>query len=133
MTFAFQARGDNANEEILKELYQSGFKNVFFGIEGQPLLGILRRSYRNFPTMKTLFLWHEYCRAFEEGSNEVLKCEPGGLISPFVYWTMHIRLGYPVVKLFQNPIIRINEMVRNSTSSLIYRLSQTYTIIGRRH
>ena len=33
MTFAFQARGDNANEEILKELYQSGFKNVFFGIE----------------------------------------------------------------------------------------------------
>lgn len=33
MTFAFQARGDNANEEILKELYQSGFKNVFYGIE----------------------------------------------------------------------------------------------------
>lgn len=33
MTFAFQARGDNANEEILKELYQSGFKSVFFGIE----------------------------------------------------------------------------------------------------
>ena len=33
MTFGFQARGDNANEEILRELYQSGFKNVFFGIE----------------------------------------------------------------------------------------------------
>jgi len=33
MTFAVQARGDNANEEILKELYQSGFKNIFFGIE----------------------------------------------------------------------------------------------------
>lgn len=33
MSFSFQGRGDNASEEVLKELYSSGFKSVFFGIE----------------------------------------------------------------------------------------------------
>lgn len=33
MTFGFQARGDNTNYKLLKDLYNSGFKSVFFGIE----------------------------------------------------------------------------------------------------
>lgn len=33
MTFSFQARGDNTNEKILKDLYDAGFKTIFFGIE----------------------------------------------------------------------------------------------------
>jgi len=33
MTFSFQARGDNTNYRLLKELYDSGFTSVFFGIE----------------------------------------------------------------------------------------------------
>ena len=33
MTFNFQARGDNVNPEILKSLYNSGFRNIFFGME----------------------------------------------------------------------------------------------------
>lgn len=102
-------------------------------VRRQPLRGILRRSYRNFPHYENTFFWHEYCKAFEEGHNEVLKCEPGGLILPFTYWLTYIGLGYPVVKLFQSQIIKINDRVRNSTSPLIYRLSQTYTIIGRKY
>ena len=33
ITFEFQSRGDNVNHEILKELYDSGFKSIFFGVE----------------------------------------------------------------------------------------------------
>jgi len=33
ISFAFQGRGDNATEELLKELHGAGFTNVFFGIE----------------------------------------------------------------------------------------------------
>ncbi len=33
MTFEFQARADNADYEILKDLYNSGFKGIFLGIE----------------------------------------------------------------------------------------------------
>ena len=33
MTFSFQARGDNVDRELLKELYESGFHHVFFGLE----------------------------------------------------------------------------------------------------
>jgi anaerobic magnesium-protoporphyrin IX monomethyl ester cyclase len=33
ITFDFQARGDNVDYNILKELYNTGFKSVFFGVE----------------------------------------------------------------------------------------------------
>jgi len=33
LTFSFQARGDNVNPKILKDLYDAGFKSVFFGLE----------------------------------------------------------------------------------------------------
>jgi anaerobic magnesium-protoporphyrin IX monomethyl ester cyclase len=33
MTFGFQGRGDNTTEELMKELYSTGFTSVFFGIE----------------------------------------------------------------------------------------------------
>lgn len=98
-----------------------------------PLRGILRRSYRNFPHYENTFSWQEYCRVFGESGNEVLKCEPGGLFLPFVYWTTYIGLGHLVVKLFQRQIMQIADKVNNSTSPLIYRLSQSYTIIGRKY
>jgi radical SAM superfamily enzyme YgiQ (UPF0313 family) len=33
MTFNFQARGDNVNPQLLSDLYQAGFRSVFFGLE----------------------------------------------------------------------------------------------------
>jgi len=101
-------------------------------IRRQPLRGILKRSYRNFPHYENTFSWQEYCRAFEESDNEVLKCEPNGLISPFSAWFTYSGLGYPVVKLFQGWILKLNDMVRNSTSPLIYSLAQTYIITSRK-
>ena len=33
MTFNFQARGDNVNYALLRDLYDSGFRSIFFGLE----------------------------------------------------------------------------------------------------
>lgn len=33
ITYSFQARGDNVDRELLQELYASGFRSVFFGLE----------------------------------------------------------------------------------------------------
>lgn len=33
VSFSFQARGDNVNPTLLKDLYESGFRSVFFGLE----------------------------------------------------------------------------------------------------
>jgi anaerobic magnesium-protoporphyrin IX monomethyl ester cyclase len=33
MTFNFQARGDNADSELLKEMFKTGFRSIFFGLE----------------------------------------------------------------------------------------------------
>lgn len=33
MNFSFQARGDNADEKLMQDLFDAGFKSVFFGME----------------------------------------------------------------------------------------------------
>lgn len=33
LTFGFQARGDNAEQKLLKDLFDTGFKSIFFGLE----------------------------------------------------------------------------------------------------
>ncbi len=46
MTFSFQARGDNADRELLQILFDSGFKSIFFGIESSTnrLLDIVKKG-----------------------------------------------------------------------------------------
>jgi len=46
MQFNFQARGDNVDEKLLRDLYNSGFKSVFFGIESASnrLLEIVKKG-----------------------------------------------------------------------------------------
>lgn len=101
-------------------------------IRRQPLQGILKRSFRNFPHYENSFSWHEYCEAFELSRNKVLKCEPGGLLISFTNCLKYIGLGYPLVKLFKGQLIKINNLVGSSSSTLIYSLSQCFTIIARK-
>jgi SAM-dependent methyltransferase len=101
-------------------------------VRRQPLRGILQRSYRNFPHYENSYSWREYCAKFEKCGNEILKCEPGGLILPFVYWPTYLGLGYAVVKLLREPILKANNWVGRSTSPAIYLLSQTFTVIARK-
>ncbi len=46
MTFSFQARGDNVDFELLKELYATNFRSVFFGLEtaSEELMRILDKG-----------------------------------------------------------------------------------------
>jgi len=46
MKFSFQARGDNVNEILLKDLYESGFQNIFFGLEtsSDEIMKILKKG-----------------------------------------------------------------------------------------
>jgi len=46
MRFSFQARGDSVNETLLKDLYESGFKSVFFGLEtsSEEIMKVIRKG-----------------------------------------------------------------------------------------
>jgi len=46
MRFSFQARGDSVNYTLLKDLYESGFKSVFFGLEtsSEDIMKIIRKG-----------------------------------------------------------------------------------------
>ena len=99
-------------------------KNI---VKGQDLRGIIKRSYRDFPHYENKFSWREYCSAFVEEGNKIIKCEPGGLIIPFI--SLPSGMGIPIVKIFDNQIIWLNELVRHSMSRLVYFFAQTITIV----
>jgi radical SAM superfamily enzyme YgiQ (UPF0313 family) len=46
MTFSFQCRGDNVDYQILKDLFDAGFKSVFFGLEtaNENLMKIIKKG-----------------------------------------------------------------------------------------
>jgi radical SAM superfamily enzyme YgiQ (UPF0313 family) len=46
MSFAFQARGDNVDEELLRELYATNFRSVFYGLESasEELMKVLEKG-----------------------------------------------------------------------------------------
>lgn len=46
MSFSFQARGDNVDYHLLKDLYEGGFKSVFFGLEtaSEEIMKIIRKG-----------------------------------------------------------------------------------------
>ena len=99
-------------------------------IRGEASKGIIRRSYRDFPHYENSYSWKEYCKAFEEEGNEIIECEPGSLILPFILRPLCI--GKTIVKLFNKQIISINEKVRRSKTPLIYFFSQTFTIVCKK-
>jgi SAM-dependent methyltransferase len=101
-------------------------------VRRQPLKGILRRSYRNFPHYENTYSWQQYWDQFERGGNAVLECAPGGLALPFLYWTSFVGLGHPAVKVFGRWLLAVNERVTRSTSPVVRQLSQTFTIVARK-
>ena len=46
MTFNFQARGDNVDYTLLQDLYNSGFRSVFFGLEtaSERLMKVIKKG-----------------------------------------------------------------------------------------
>jgi len=106
-------------------------KNVVIKRKG--LRGIIGRSYRDFPHYENEFSWREYCAAFEEEGNDIIKCESGGLILPFIVYPQQAsKLGNIIVKIFGKQIIALNDKVRLSTSPLTYFFAQTFTVICRK-
>ncbi|TRZ88827.1 class I SAM-dependent methyltransferase [bacterium] len=92
---------------------------------------IFRRSYRDFPHYENRFSWKQYCNVFNEQGNDVIKCEPGGLILPFMMFPLEIG-GKLIVKLFHKQILFINDVVKRSTHPFTYFLSTTFTIVCRK-
>lgn len=46
MKFSFQARADNVNEKLLRDLHESGFQSIFFGLEtsSEEIMKILKKG-----------------------------------------------------------------------------------------
>lgn len=91
---------------------------------------LLLNRYRPFPHYENNFSIKQYCDIFKEYGNEIIKCEPNGLIKPLIMFPFGI--GDMIVKLFSKQILSMNAAVRHSSHPFIYFLSPTLIYICRK-
>ncbi|RJP24826.1 MAG: class I SAM-dependent methyltransferase [Deltaproteobacteria bacterium] len=92
--------------------------------------GIFRRSYRDFPHYENTFSAWEYCRAFREEGNEVLRCEAGGILFPFI--SLSTGVGKAFLRAFPVSLPRLIRVTDRTENRVMHILSPTFYIVCRK-
>jgi SAM-dependent methyltransferase len=91
---------------------------------------IIIRSFRDFPHYENSYSAQQYCKAFEEGGNKILRCEAGGILFPF--YNLSFGVGHRLIKAFGKQIYSITKYLDRSESKVAHMFSPTFYIIAKR-
>jgi cyclopropane fatty-acyl-phospholipid synthase-like methyltransferase len=92
--------------------------------------GIVQKSFREFPHYENSFSAREYAEAFTEEGCEVLRCEAGGLLYPFV--NLPRGLGNLISRKCPNILVKLFRATDRSQSRLMHLVSPAFYIVSRK-
>ena len=92
--------------------------------------GIFSKSFRDFPHYENEYTYREYCAEFERNGNEILRCEAGGVIYPFI--TLPLGLGKFLVKHFGIILYKWTRRLDRKQNHVLHLLAPTFYIITRK-
>lgn len=116
--------------QTIANLIRFPYNFLYFSIMKREFHNIIRRSYRDFPHYENSFSAQEYSKAFVEGGNQVIYCEPWSIIFPLINFRL---IRDIVVKYFPEQIEKIYRKLRHRTKSrILYFFSVAYWIICRK-
>lgn len=101
-------------------------RNVFKG----KFERIFTASFRDFPHYENTFTAEEYCRALEREGNEILRCEAGGILFPFLI--LPLGIGDKLVKAFPDFFAKAIRMTDRTESKLLHLIAPTFYIVCRK-
>lgn len=101
-------------------------KNVFSGRFEQ----IITKSFRDFPHYENKFSAKEYCRAFEREGNEILRCEAGGIVFPFLI--LPLGIGVKLVRAFPDFFVKLIRKTDRTQSRFLHVIAPTFYIVCRK-
>lgn len=105
------------------------FRFVKNGIRGN-FNGIFSKSFRDFPHYENEYSYREYCAEFERNDNEVLRCEAGGIIYPFI--TLPLGLGRFLVRNFGSFLYKWIRNLDRKQNHFLHLFAPTFLIITRK-
>ncbi len=91
---------------------------------------LVRRSFRDFPHYENRFSAAEYCAVFEREGNEILKCQPIGLLFPFV--ALPKGLGEAVVKAAPRLLTKLMRLTDRTGIKALFPIAPKYYIVARK-
>ncbi len=106
------------------------YRFVRLAVKKRDFRDIIRRSYRDFPHYENSFSWRQYSRAFAEGGNEIIKCEPGDVLTPLIL--LPFGAGDVIVRLFQKQLTTLHRLTHRTQSLVLHFLSPTFTVVCRK-
>jgi SAM-dependent methyltransferase len=106
------------------------FRFMVLAIRKRDFRDIIRRSYRDFPHFENSFSAQDYAKAFRNGGNQVLRCEPRGVLFPFI--NLPLKLGQLLVKNFREKLLYLTQITNRTGSSILHFLSPSFCLICRK-
>jgi 2-polyprenyl-3-methyl-5-hydroxy-6-metoxy-1,4-benzoquinol methylase len=92
--------------------------------------GIFSKSFRDFPHYENEYSYRVYCAEFERIGNEILRCEAGGVIYPFIH--LPLGVGKFLVKNFGTILHKWIRSLDRKQNHVLHLLAPTFTIISRK-
>lgn len=116
--------------ETIANLIRFPYRLLYFLMIKKEFRNIIRRSFRDFPHYENSFSPQEYSKAFTEGGNKIIYCEPWSLLFPLLNFRL---IRDIVVRYFPGQIEKIYRKLRHRTKSrILYFCSVAYWIVCRK-
>lgn len=93
--------------------------------------GIFSKSFRDFPHYESTYIESDYRKAFEAMGSEILKCEAGGVLFPFV--CLPVGIGDFIVRHFSGSLYSLLTATERSESKIMHFLAPTFYIVCRKN
>jgi SAM-dependent methyltransferase len=116
--------------QTIANLIRFPYRLLYLALLKRDFRGIIRRSYRDFPHYENSFSAQEYAKAFVEGGNEIIYCEPWNLIFPIINLPL---IRNVITKYFPGFLDKAYRKLRHRTGSrMLYLFSAALWITCRK-
>ena len=92
---------------------------------------IIIKSFRDFPHYENSFSYAEYCKAFEDEGNSILRCEAGGILFPF--FNLPLGIGNMLIRTFPTAFSKLVRLTDRTESKFMHFIATTFYIVARKN
>ncbi len=103
---------------LLRNIVKGDFRNL------------IRRSFRDFPHYENRFTASQYCDVFEKEGNTILKCQPIGILFPFI--ALPKGIGEAVVQAFPRLLPWLMRLTDRTEVKAFFPIAPKYYIVTRK-
>lgn len=116
--------------QTMGDLIWFPYRFLHLALRKREFKNIIRKSYRDFPHYENSFSAGEYVRAFSEGGNVVIRCEPRDVLLPLVH--LPLRIGNLLTRWSPEKMLNLFKLTNRTESRILHFLSPAFYLVCRK-